>query len=198
MKKHLGVIIFIIILLTFVSCKQTPPVVSETNWNAAYFHFTSDLESWVLTDRDGISDGFTLAAHNADPAFSAEGTTGSAKITCAFGTSITATESVEWFARTFPISNLKDRLIGARIYVPSDLAAISPGYSVRFSVRTPDGYMLQSNKTLNTTGWAYYYTTITAGTKLEECTEVSVVMTKTVSYTADWAGDIYIDEVFWR
>ena len=197
MKKYLVIIMSIIITLSIISCTVQPNNPNEPS-GAYYFHFASDLESWVITSWGGVSDGFVTAAYNGDPAFSADGTTGSAEIACAFGTTETSTSSVKWFMRTITKTDMANRLIGARIYIPSDMASLNPGYSATFAIHTTDGYMLQTSKTLDQTGWNYYYTTITAGTALESSDSVSIIVAKSLSYTADWSGNIYIDEVYWR
>ena len=158
---------------------NTPDIIS--------YHFTTDLEGWV---RDPRGQGFLDVTYNSDPAYSALGTTGSAQVICDFYSPL----NIGLMSKNYsPTINLTGKTIKAYIYVPADLAALSPSYYADIEIHSLEGsYQFGGTIDLNTAGWNLIQWAPT-GVGVDAVDTVSILVGRT--NPNDWSGIIYIDEI---
>jgi len=162
---------------------------------STFFNFATDTGGWNYETGAALNSGY-----NADPVYSAAGTTGSAYVYCEFD----GTYSSMYFSKNFssPYLDLTGKIIKAYIYVPADLAALTPPYTAHITIiptGSAGGQGIASGgyTNLDTPGWKLlqYTPSSFSNTGAGSVLRVAVGVNRTAPN--DWFGTFYVDEISW-
>ncbi len=160
-------------------------------------HFDSTVEGWTLDPAK--TGGVSIAFHDTDP-YGALGTTGCAKVSCNFtgagGYSTAASSLAIVYDFPSPV-DLKRHSVSFNLYIPSSLSALSYGIQLEFSTVNNSTYHGVVSFGLTTSDWnSFQISYNSAPSDADQTNSVRFLIWMPASSTP-WAGDIYLDEIYW-
>jgi hypothetical protein len=179
-----------------VTATITPTFTSTITPDAGSKSYTFDStdDSW-----NTVGGSVTCTARNTTGSYVLSGA-GSLAVGCSFTSS--PSFYIGFIGKYF-LSNpidLRGKTITFHVYVPSDLAAISPPYDVQlgFVDGIGNAWVRQNGPTLATAGWNTVQFTCPATANYSYANLITLTIEKGSGYSsANWAGNIYIDDISW-
>jgi hypothetical protein len=165
---------------------MTPDAGSKT------YSFESTDDGWNTT-----SVAITSVGRSTNVAYSG---TGSLAVGCSFTSD--PTYYLGFVGKDFssdPI-DLRGKTITFHVYVPADLAAISPPYDVQleFVDAIANAWVHLSGPTLASAGWNTLQFACPSTANYSYVNLITLTIEKGSNYTsANWSGTVYLDEISW-
>jgi hypothetical protein len=195
MKRYF--VIFTVLLSMIIAGCTSKSAPGTGGDKASYaYHFADGLDGWKVS---AGTLGLTVLTYEDSPDNAAQGTTGTAKLTYNFNGTTTDIQPISWFLIDLSSSvDFSGRTVSLWIKAPLSIATMD-GYTVKFAMYNGTWTTVPFTPSLISTAdtFVQYNCPLTQIPDIAGVTSAAIIIIKNTNATADWSGDLYLDEITW-